>query len=617
MKKFFALIVTAVTLLSIVAAPLAGAAPFLTDPNGLTAGTRDAQTLDEALNVEGGELTFFNGDSDNALDWSIDIDAAKSSNRDLDSSKSNVSTTVFAQAGQILEFSYRVMSQQDCDFLIFYSNGQEIARWSGIMNYYAPLEKFVFPIPSSGEYTFSWVYEKDGQYSESWDTAWLDEVRVFDMVHVESIIVDEPREIPENGKYKLKYTVLPENATEKAVTFASSDPSVAAVSEDGIVTGVSEGCAEITVTSVDGGISSAVTVTVTNDAQFTNLYAYIQYDPIGGNQDFIAHFTDLAPDIIEHVIDLFGTAGAAVAGNYVYGYTKPVMYSGDFYIIDLTTWEITFPAGGEAGDYLVYDMAYDHERQRMFAMATHYGSDFWLVEVDRRDGSITTIAEMNTLGKNAWGFTIDSEGNAYTILASDTGSYDRTDTGKLASVNLETGECSIIADTGIPTYFANTMEFDHDNQCIYWCNSLSNGLYILDHHTGETEFCGGLYNGGDYMAMFLPNDLEVSDPEQPTEPTPVPPTDTPEPTPVPPTDTPKPTPVPPTDTPEPTPVPPTDTPEPTPVPPTDTPEPTPVPPTDAPEPTPVPGTGAVSLIGLSIAVIAAGAGIITLRKKRE
>ena len=149
------------------------------------------------------------------------------------------------------------------------------------------------------------------------------------------------------------------------------------------------------------------------------------------------------------------------------------------------------------------------------------------------------------------------------------------------------------------------------------CNSLSNGLYILDYHTGETEFCGGLYNGGDYMAMFLPNDLEVSDPEQPTEPTPVPPTDTPEPTPVPPTDTPEPTPVPPTDTPEPTPVPPTDTPEPTPVPPTDTPEPTPVSPTDAPEPTPVPGTGAVSLIGLSIAVIAAGAGIITLRKKRE
>ena len=131
-------------------------------------------------------------------------------------------------------------------------------------------------------------------------------------------------------------------------------------------------------TSVDGGISSAVTLTVTNDARFANLYAYIQYDPIGGNQDFIAHFTDLAPDIIEHVLDIPdcpavrpGTSSAAVAGNYVYGYTKPGIYSGDFYIIDLTTWEITFPAGEEAGDYLVYDMAYvcngNSLRQRLLA----------------------------------------------------------------------------------------------------------------------------------------------------------------------------------------------------------------------------------------------------------
>lgn len=95
-------------------------------------------------------------------------------------------------------------------------------------------------------------------------------------------------------------------------------------------------------TSVDGGISSAVTLTVTNDARFANLYAYIQYDPIGGNQDFIAHFTDLAPDIIEHVLDIPdcpavrpGTSSAAVAGNYVYGYTKPGMYSGDFILLIL------------------------------------------------------------------------------------------------------------------------------------------------------------------------------------------------------------------------------------------------------------------------------------------
>ena len=56
MKKFFALIVTAVTLLSIVAAPLAGAAPFLTDPNGLTAGPRAAPPPAAAPPAAGGAL---------------------------------------------------------------------------------------------------------------------------------------------------------------------------------------------------------------------------------------------------------------------------------------------------------------------------------------------------------------------------------------------------------------------------------------------------------------------------------------------------------------------------------------------------------------------------------
>lgn len=616
MKKIFSLIVTAVLLIAVAAAPLAGAAPAFVGTGKLPASARDAQTLDEALNVEGGELEFFNGNPDGALDWSIDMDAAKSSNRELDNSCSNVSTTVSAQAEQVLEFSYRVMSQQDCDFLVFYVNGQEIARWSGVMNYYAPLEKFSYAIPSAGEYTFCWTYEKDGQTSESWDAAWLDDVRLFDVVHVESVSVNEPRQIPENGHHKLQCTVLPENATDKSLTFASSDTSVVTVSEDGTLTGISEGTAEVSVTAVDGGISDSVTVTVTNDAPFVDLYAYVQYDPVNGNQDFFAHFTDLAPGIIDHVLDIPdcpgmrpGTSSAAVAGDYVYGYTKPGMYPGDFYIIDLNTWEISFLDGQEAGDYLVYDMAYDHERQRMFAMASHYGNDFWLVEVDRSNGALTTIAQMNTLGKNAWGFTIDTEGNAYTILASDTDSYDRTDTGKLANVNLETGECTIIADTGIPTYFANTMEFDHANQCIYWSNSLSNGLYILNQRTGETEFCGELYNGGDYMAMFLPNGLDVADPNQPVTPEP---TDTPEPT------------AEPTVEPEPSTEPepssePTAEPEPSSEP-TVEPEPSSEPtvePEPSSEPSPIPGTGAVSAIGFGIAAVSAAVGAVLLRKKKD
>ena len=57
--------------------------------------------------------------------------------------------------------------------------------------------------------------------------------------------------------------VQPENATNKAVTWASSNPSVATV-EDGKVTAVGAGTATITVAAADGsGKSAACTVTVT------------------------------------------------------------------------------------------------------------------------------------------------------------------------------------------------------------------------------------------------------------------------------------------------------------------------------------------------------------------
>jgi hypothetical protein len=47
-------------------------------------------------------------------------------------------------------------------------------------------------------------------------------------------------------------TVVPANATNKNVTWSSSDPGVATVSSTGVVTSVSSGTANITVTTVDG-----------------------------------------------------------------------------------------------------------------------------------------------------------------------------------------------------------------------------------------------------------------------------------------------------------------------------------------------------------------------------
>ena len=64
----------------------------------------------------------------------------------------------------------------------------------------------------------------------------------------------------------LTATVAPENATIKALTWASSDEDVATVAPDGTVTAVKAGAATITATAADGsGKSATCTVTVTGD----------------------------------------------------------------------------------------------------------------------------------------------------------------------------------------------------------------------------------------------------------------------------------------------------------------------------------------------------------------
>ena len=60
----------------------------------------------------------------------------------------------------------------------------------------------------------------------------------------------------------LTATVAPDNATNQAVTWTSSDPSVATVDAAGKVTAVGAGTATITVTTADGSFTATCTVTV-------------------------------------------------------------------------------------------------------------------------------------------------------------------------------------------------------------------------------------------------------------------------------------------------------------------------------------------------------------------
>ena len=65
------------------------------------------------------------------------------------------------------------------------------------------------------------------------------------------------------GTGKLTVTVLPSDATDRNVSYSSSDEKVATVSPDGTVTAVGVGKATITVSSSDGKVKATCSVTVT------------------------------------------------------------------------------------------------------------------------------------------------------------------------------------------------------------------------------------------------------------------------------------------------------------------------------------------------------------------
>ena len=68
------------------------------------------------------------------------------------------------------------------------------------------------------------------------------------------------------GSERLTATVAPGDATDKAVTWASSNTAVATVDASGNVTAVSAGTATITVTTADGGKTAICTVTVRSNS---------------------------------------------------------------------------------------------------------------------------------------------------------------------------------------------------------------------------------------------------------------------------------------------------------------------------------------------------------------
>lgn len=120
------------------------------------------------------------------------------------------------------------------------------------------------------------------------------------------------------GTQQLTPTVLPSNATNKSVNYASNNTAVATVNSSGLVTAVSAGTATITVTTVDGNKTSTAAITVnaatgnyfTIKNKWTGNYLYdagnnVGYGPTVANNNY--KWEKVAIDATYYIIKNVGT----------------------------------------------------------------------------------------------------------------------------------------------------------------------------------------------------------------------------------------------------------------------------------------------------------------------
>ncbi len=468
----------------------------------------EEMTLDEALNVAGGTLTFT---SEGDHPWIVDGDAAKSTNVNVANSTSTVSTTVTAAAGDILQFDFMSFGEGSGNYvwdgLHLTVDGTEVMKWSRVETWTTYAVEL-----TAGEHTVAWSYQKDGSVDREGDYATVDNVYVGAPVTPNAINV-EAVSVPAGRRATVSYTVLPAEAFNKNVTFSTANTAIATVNENGVVVGVAEGTTTVTVTSVaDPTVSGSATVTVTEALPTVNLEGFIAVDP-NGTSDIWGGFADYDPSVVENLGAMNDTFAAAYAGGNVYGY----LYANSgadsrFYIMNADTHQVAYP--GTSAGRAVVSMAYNHAAGEMIALASNDagGDGRSIYTVNLATGMLTEIAALNSGSDTIMTLAIDGSGNAYGLSYADPGP------STLYSINLTNGNCTAIGPTGLGLKYVQSMVWDHNTNQLFWAqyfDSTSNGLYVVDPATGAATSCGIIGTGAEVTALYTRNNMPVAPIEVP------------------------------------------------------------------------------------------------------
>ena len=463
--------------------------------------------LDEAMNVAGGTLHFT---TDGDYPWIVEETWGKSTNINVASSTSTVSTTVTAAAGDILQFDFRSFGEgfgdTVWDGLHLFIDGTEVAKWNRVETWTTYAVEL-----TAGEHTITWTYQKDSTVDKEGDYANVDNVYVGAPVVPTSIEVENVT-VPAGRRATVAYTVLPAEAFNKNVTFSIANTAIATVNENGVVVGVAEGTTTVTVTSVaDPTVSGSATVTVTEALPTVNLEGYIAFDP-EGTSGIWGGFADYDPSVIENFGTMGSTFGGAFAGGNVYGF----MYNSDtndtrFYIMNADTHQVAYP--GTSAGRVVVAMAYNHAEGEMYAIAANDADGRSLYTVNLATGTLTEVAALNAGAETIMTLAIDGSGNAYGL------SYAATN-AVLYSINLTNGNCTAIGGTGHGLEYVQSTVWDHNTNQLFWAQyskveTDKGQLFVIDPATGAATLCGTIGTGAEVTVLYTKNNMPVAPIEVP------------------------------------------------------------------------------------------------------
>ncbi len=314
-----------------------------------------------------------------------------------------------------------------------------------------------------------------------------------------------------DGTAQLTANVRPSNVMDDSVTWTTSDSSIATVDQNGLVTGISAGTVEITVTSNENPAISNTCVMTVVELTGEQSVAYT----VSAQKDALISFNPALPSQTAEVIATF--SGGATLGGMVYGddclyYVLELNYVNYVYRYDFLTKQHTELGQLEAWAG-IDDMAYDQENGLLYAVGGFY---LFQYDINKLEVGMMTFYSnymMDSDYCNLAGVEVDEEGNVYTI---GTDLYNGKSIVRRYDAYYLSNPTVIVDDADVNVVAGSTdMAYDASNGLFYLTDA-GHIIYTMD-MDGNVEMVDILGDGIDMNGLTIIPAVNAEAVEEPVE----------------------------------------------------------------------------------------------------